>query len=94
MEIGALAIRLIVFPVANIDVTIQVNHSSKTILFIIDKETVVASSVRPNLSASAVTIIASPFSIILNLVLKRNFFAIFYCLAGLPEQVKAVLVIP
>ena len=94
MEIGPFAIRLVVLPVADINVTVGMDNPPKALLAIIDEVAIVPGTVRPDLSAATMTDRPRPLS--------RVFDVIVYQLLWLldnPEplplqQLLAELVVP
>ena len=94
MMIYTLATRFTIFPKADIELSISMDHSTKSILTIINEETIITCPVRPNLSSTTMSFFACPFANILHKIGKNDFGSELYGEACLNEKVYAIFIIP
>ena len=94
MEIGALAIRSVILPVAHVYITIAMDDTPEALLLILVKVAVIPGPIRPDLRSFAVAHGAGPLAGILHVALVDGLLACLHDKPVLADELIAELVVP
>ena len=94
MEVSALTIRSVIFPEADVDVSVTVDDAPETLLIVLVKVAVIPGPIGPNLRAFAVAHGAGPLASILYIALVDGLLSRLDDQSVLADQLFAKLVVP
>ena len=94
MEIGALAIRSVILPVAHVYIAIAMDDTPETLLLVLVKVAVIPSAIRPNLRSFAMTHRAGPLTGILHIAFMDSLLPRLDRETIFVDQLFAELIVP